>query len=115
MIFAKLDLEQIHAYTEKGTLTLRHDGMIFDSISQAYPAPARSKDRIRDVLFPPRKPGWLLEELIADWSLRALHGDSMAFGLYLCATREADYFATMVAGRIRRELTQHLAAKESTS
>ncbi len=63
MIFAKLNLDQIHAYVEKGSLALRYDGVIFDSISQAYPAPVRPEDRIKDVLFPAREPGWLLQEM----------------------------------------------------
>ncbi len=109
MIFAKLNLDQIHAYVEKGSLTLRYDGTIFDSISQAYPAPARPKDRVKDVLFPARKPGWLLQELSDDWLLRALDGDQTAFALSLCSSGETDYYAMMIAGRIRREMTEQLA------
>ncbi len=52
MIFAKLNLDQIHAYVEKGSLTLRYDGMIFDSISQAYRAPARPKTQSRTCCSP---------------------------------------------------------------
>lgn len=79
------DLDSLHALIEQGRVRFCPTRLEkYAYIGKDYPAPVqpRPRDPIRDVLFPKREPGWLLDKLIEDWLLAALRGDGLAEELF---------------------------------
>ncbi len=81
------DLDSLHALIEQGRVRFCPTRLEkYAYIGKDYPAPTqpRPRDPIRDVLFPKREPGWLLQELLDDWSW--CFNNDLIYDLFIAAS-----------------------------
>lgn len=92
-------VDELHALIEQGVLRYSPTlGAKFKYIGRDYPAPtrARPRDPIRDLMFPPRKPGRFLDDMMwRSWIVPdALRGDCLSGAVYGVCSRLTDQFFT---------------------